>query len=51
MSGWQRSPRSPGEERLDQLRGGNGIDGLSETEAAAWLLRVMVDYHREPVGW
>ncbi|MFC9621114.1 hypothetical protein ACFTXM_14270 [Streptomyces sp. NPDC056930] len=41
----------PGEERLGQLRGGDGIDGLSEAEAAAWLLRVMVDYQREPVGW
>ncbi|AJC62062.1 hypothetical protein [Streptomyces sp. 769] len=41
----------PGEQRLDQLRGGDGIDGLTDAEAAAWLLKVMADYRREPAGW
>jgi hypothetical protein len=41
----------PGEERLDQLREGDGIDGLDENEQAAWLLRVVVDYNRKPLGW
>lgn len=41
----------PGEERLDQLREGDGIDGLDENEQAAWLLRFIVDYTREPLGW
>ncbi|MFD4861614.1 hypothetical protein [Streptomyces atratus] len=27
------------------------ISGAPPSAAAAWLLRVMVDYHREPVGW
>lgn len=42
---------SPTEERLDELRGGEGIDGLSVPEIEAWLLRVMVEYRREPAGW
>ncbi|GGW13385.1 hypothetical protein GCM10018980_72100 [Streptomyces capoamus] len=41
----------PGEERLDQLREGDGIDGLDDNEQAAWVLRVIVDYTREPLGW
>lgn len=41
----------PGEERLDQLREGAGIDGLDDDEQAAWVLRVIVDYTREPLGW
>ncbi|MBZ3918159.1 hypothetical protein [Streptomyces acidiscabies] len=41
----------PGEDRLDRMREGEGIDGLDENEQAAWLLRVMVDYTREPQGW
>lgn len=41
----------PGEARLDQLRDGDGINDLTEDEEAAWLLRVMVDYRREPAGW
>lgn len=41
----------PDEERLDRMREGEGIDGLDEDEQAAWLLRVMVDYTREPQGW
>ncbi|MFH8642339.1 hypothetical protein [Streptomyces goshikiensis] len=41
----------PGEERLAQLRAGEGIDGLDEKEQAAWVLKVMVDYTREPMGW
>ncbi|MEU8549779.1 hypothetical protein [Streptomyces roseoverticillatus] len=38
----------PGEERLDQLRAGGD---LTDAEAAAWLVQVMADYHRQPVGW
>ncbi|MFD6243092.1 MULTISPECIES: hypothetical protein [Streptomyces] len=41
----------PGEDRLDLLRDGEGIEGLDDNEQAAWLLRVMVDYTREPQGW
>jgi hypothetical protein len=41
----------PGEERLDQLRGGAGVDGMDEREQAVWVLKVMVDYTREPMGW
>ncbi|MFJ5850826.1 hypothetical protein [Streptomyces sp. NPDC092903] len=41
----------PSEERLTQLHGADGIDGLTEGEAQTWLLRVMVDYRREPIGW
>ncbi len=41
----------PSEERLAQLHGADGIDGLTEGEAQAWLLRVMVDYQHEPIGW
>ncbi|MFG2987016.1 hypothetical protein ACGFYQ_38195 [Streptomyces sp. NPDC048258] len=41
----------PGEERLAQLYGGDGIDDLTEAEAQAWVLKVMVNYHREPIGW
>ncbi|MCS0606026.1 hypothetical protein NX794_33180 [Streptomyces sp. LP11] len=41
----------PGEDRLDLLRDGEGIEGLDESEQAAWVLRVMVDYTREPQGW
>ncbi|MFG2639105.1 hypothetical protein ACGFX8_36440 [Streptomyces sp. NPDC048362] len=27
------------------------LDGLDENEQTAWLLRVIVDYTREPLGW
>ncbi|MFH8787042.1 hypothetical protein ACH4A1_11155 [Streptomyces roseoverticillatus] len=38
----------PGEARLDQLRAGGN---LTDDEAAAWLVQIMADYHRQPVGW
>ncbi len=38
----------PGEERLDQLRDGGD---LTDAEAEAWLVQVLADYHRRPVGW
>jgi hypothetical protein len=41
----------PGEERLDQLRGGEGIDGLDDHEQAVWVVRVIVDYTRQSLGW
>lgn len=43
------SQPGPGEERLDQLRG-SGIDGLTDAEAAAWLLQAAVDYQIQPGG-
>ncbi|MFI8872971.1 hypothetical protein [Streptomyces sp. NPDC055243] len=44
------STPGPGEERLDQLRKGDGIDGLDDDEQAVWVLRVLVEYTREPLG-
>ncbi|MFD7685569.1 hypothetical protein, partial [Streptomyces sp. NPDC059781] len=50
-SGRSRARTGPGEERLDHLRESDGIDGLGDDEQAAWVLRVIVDYTREPQGW
>ncbi|MEU3075334.1 hypothetical protein [Streptomyces laurentii] len=41
----------PGEDRLDRLREGDGINELDAGEQATWALSVMADYTREPKGW
>ncbi|MFI2077588.1 hypothetical protein [Streptomyces triculaminicus] len=50
MAGIAAQP-GPSEQRLDQLRTGRGLDDLTDAEAAARLVQVIVDYLRQLVGW